>query len=406
MSRYFIKSCLIFISIILYANLLLGQSKSDLQQKKKELQKEILLTNKLLDETAQNKKSSLNQLVQLNKKIEARSELISTMNQEINLIDLDIAKNQKVLDSLSNTLKILKDEYAKLLQSAYKNRSAYDQMMFVFSAESFNQAYKRLKYLQQFTTYRKNQVEKIENTQVEINNKLSELEAIKLSKQNLLGSVKNENDKLGNEKIQKEDVVNKLQGKEKELKKQLAEKNKASQKLDKAIERIIAEEIRKAKEAAKKAGKSSEGYPLTPEAKELSNSFTANQGKLPWPVLQGIVTEKFGEHPHPALPGVKVQNNGIDISTTKGSVVRSIFEGEVTAVIIIPGGGKGVMIRHGEYLSVYTYFKELYVQKGDKVSTKQDLGIVVTDDENKTTLHLEIWKNTTKLNPESWIFRK
>ena len=236
--------------------------------------------------------------------------------------------------------------------------------------------------------------------------KITQLEAIRLSKKNLLASIQNEYQKLGSEKSQKQNVVNQLQGKEKELKAQLAEKKKASQKLEKAIERIIEEEIRKAKEAAKKAGKDSKGYPLTPEAKELSNSFTANQGKLPWPVVEGLITEKFGEHPHPALPGVKVQNNGIDISTTKGSVIRSIFEGEVTAVIIIPGGGKGVMIRHGEYLSVYTYFQELFVKKGDKVSTKQDLGIVVTDDDNKTNLHLEIWKNTTKLNPELWIYRK
>lgn len=383
-----------------------GQGKQELQQKKKELQKEIVYTNKLLNETAENKKASINQLVQLNKKIGAREELIRTMNQEIALIDQAIDSNQTVLDSLSKTLKSLKDEYAKILRSAYKNRSAYDQLMFVFSSDDFNQAFKRLKYLQQFTRYRKNQVIKIEFTQEEINKQLVELEAVKQSKKNLLNSIENEFEKLGSEKSQKQTVVNQLQGREKELKKALQEKKKASEQLEKAIERIIAEEIRKAREAAKKAGKDSKGYPLTPEAKELSNSFTANQGKLPWPVLEGLITEKFGEHPHPALPGVKVQNNGIDITTTKGSIIRSIFEGEVTAVIIIPGGGKGVMIRHGEYLSVYTYFQELYVKKGDKVSTKQDLGIVVTDDDNKTNLHLEIWKNTTKLNPELWLFRK
>jgi septal ring factor EnvC (AmiA/AmiB activator) len=405
MNRFFINSCF-FICVLILPVTLLAQGKSELQQKKKELQKEIIYTNKLLDETAQNKKASISQLLQLGKKINAREELIQTMNQEIVLIDNTIDSNQVVLDSLTNTLKLLKDEYAKILQSAYKNRSAYDQLMFVFSSEDFNQAFKRLKYLQQFTRYRKNQVLKIEFTQDEINTKITQLEAIKLSKKNLLNSIQNEYKKLGSEKSQKQDVVNQLQGKEKELKNQLSEKKKASQKLDKAIERIIEEEIRKAKEAAKKAGKDSKGYPLTPEAKELSNSFTANQGKLPWPVVEGLITEKFGEHPHPALPGVKVQNNGIDISTTKGSVIRSIFEGEVTAVIIIPGGGKGVMIRHGEYLSVYTYFQELYVKKGDKVSTKQDLGIVVTDDDSKTNLHLEIWKNTTKLNPELWIFRK
>ena len=405
MSRFIINTCILILCIFVVTTAK-GQGKQELQQKKKELQKEIVYTNKLLNETAENKKASINQLVQLNKKIGAREELIQTMNQEIALIDQSIDSNQTVLDSLSKTLKTLKDEYAKILRSAYKNRSAYDQLMLVFSSEDFNQAFKRLKYLQQFTRYRKSQVIKIKFTQSELNKQLVELEAVKQSKKNLLSSIENEFQKLGSEKSQKQTVVNKLQGREKELKKALQEKKKASQQLEKAIERIIAEEIRKAREAAKKAGKDSKGYPLTPEAKELSNSFTANQGKLPWPVLEGLITEKFGEHPHPALPGVKVQNNGIDISTTKGSVIRSIFEGEVTAVIIIPGGGKGVMIRHGEYLSVYTYFQELFVKKGDKVSTKQDLGIVVTDDDKKTNLHLEIWKNTTKLNPDLWLFRK
>lgn len=405
MSRFSINTY-ILILFTLFVTVSKGQGKQELQQKKKELQKEIIYTNKLLNETAENKKVSINQLVQLNKKIGAREELIRTMNQEIDLIDVSIDSNQTVLDSLNVTLKSLKDEYAKILRSAYKNRSAYDQLMFVFSSQDFNQAFKRLKYLQQFTRYRKSQVLKIEYTQEQLNKQLIELEAVKQSKKNLLASIQNEFQKLGSEKSQKQTVVNQLQGREKELKKQLQDKKKASLQLEKAIERIIAEEIRKAREAAKKAGKDSKGYPLTPEAKELSNSFTANQGKLPWPVLEGLITEKFGEHPHPALPGVKVQNNGIDISTTKGSIIRSIFEGEVTAVIIIPGGGKGVMIRHGEYLSVYTYFKELYVKKGDKVTTKQDLGVVVTDDDNKTNLHLEIWKNTTKLNPELWLYRK
>lgn len=405
MSRFSINTY-ILILFTLFVTVSKGQGKQELQQKKKELQKEIIYTNKLLNETAENKKASINQLVQLNKKIGAREELIRTMNQEIDLIDASIDSNQTVLDLLNVTLKSLKDEYAKILRSAYKNRSAYDQLMFVFSSQDFNQAFKRLKYLQQFTRYRKSQVLKIEYTQEQLNKQLIELEAVKQSKKNLLTSIQNEFQKLGSEKSQKQTVVNQLQGREKELKKQLQDKKKASLQLEKAIERIIAEEIRKAREAAKKAGKDSKGYPLTPEAKELSNSFTANQGKLPWPVLEGLITEKFGEHPHPALPGVKVQNNGIDISTTKGSIIRSIFEGEVTAVIIIPGGGKGVMIRHGEYLSVYTYFKELYVKKGDKVTTKQDLGVVVTDDNNKTNLHLEIWKNTTKLNPELWLYRK
>ena len=191
MNRYFINSCF-FICVLIAPIMLMAQGKSELQQKKKELQKEIIYTNKLLDETAENKKASISQLLQLSKKISAREELIQTMNQEIVLIDKSIDSNQVVLDSLTNTMKLLKDEYAKILQSAYKNRSAYDQLMFVFSSEDFNQAFKRLKYLQQFTRYRKNQVLKIEFTQGEINEKITQLEAIRLSKKNLLASIQNE----------------------------------------------------------------------------------------------------------------------------------------------------------------------------------------------------------------------
>ena len=170
---------------------------------------------------------------------------------------------------------------------------------------------------------------------------------------------------------------------------------------------MIAEEIRKAREAAKKAGKKEEGFPLTPEARELSNSFAANKGKLPWPVNEGVITGQFGEHPHPTLKGVKVQNNGIEISTKKDNMGRAIFDGVVTKIIILPGEGKAVMVSHGEYFTVYSFFKEVFVTTGDKVSTKQNLGVLISDPgESTSTMSLEIWKTYTKLNPESWIFKK
>jgi septal ring factor EnvC (AmiA/AmiB activator) len=146
---------------------------------------------------------------------------------------------------------------------------------------------------------------------------------------------------------------------------------------------------------------------MTPEALKLSNSFASNKGSLPWPVTEGVITDRFGQHPHPVLTGIIVNNNGIDISTTKGSIARALFDGEVSSVAIIPGGGKVVMIRHGEYLSVYSYLSDVYVKKGEKVTTKQHLGTLVSEpDKAKTTVHLEIWKGMTKLNPEYWIFRK
>ena len=186
----------------------------------------------------------------------------------------------------------------------------------------------------------------------------------------------------------------------------LKNKRAAAKKIAKEIEKIIAEEIRKAKEAAKKAGKSEKGFPMTPEARELANSFAENKGKLPWPVGEGVITAQFGEHPHPTLKGVKLQNNGIEISTKKANMGRAIYRGKVSRVIIIPGEGKVVMVSHGDYFTVYFYFKEVFVSAGDMVDLKQNLGVLMTNqDENASIMHLEIWKVTNKLNPEKWILK-
>ena len=383
-----------------------SQSKKELQKRKEQLQKEIQFTNKLLSETEKDKKVTVTHLNQLNRKIAAREELVVAMQQEINMINDSIGRQEKQIKELTENLQELKDEYALLIINANKNRSGYDRLMFIFSAHDFNQAFKRLKYLQQYAQYRQRQVEDIEETKVELDRRIKSLEAVRASKEGLLQAQLNERSQLAKEKQKQEKMVGDLQGKERNLKNQLSDKIKAQEKLDKAIQRIIEEEIRKAKEAAAKAGKTSKGFPMTPEAQKLSESFASNKGKLPWPVKEGVITSSFGEHAHPILKGVKVQNNGIDISTAGSAVGRSIFEGVVSGVLVIPGEGKGIMVRHGEYLSVYTYFKDVFVSKGDKISTKQDLGILM-DGETKSSsiMHLEIWKNTTKLDPAQWIYK-
>lgn len=407
MSRYFIRG--LFFLALFACTCLQGfsQSKQALQEKKKKLQEEINYTNQLLQETEKDKKTSLNQLRQLSKKISSRESLIATMEEEVQLLNDSIQLQSNKIDSLEKDLSILKQEYAEMIRNAYKNRSSYNRLMFLFSADNFNQAFKRLKYFQQYAQYRQAQAEKIEEQQAEIDAQIRILEAIKKSNEGLLKAKLSERNVLAQEKGEKETVLSSLKGKEKQLKKQLDEKQAAARRIAKAIEKIIAEEIRKAREAAAKAGKKEEGFPMTPEAQQLSNSFVANKGKLPWPVGEGVITAQFGEHPHPTLKGVKVQNNGIDISTRKDNVGRSIFEGTVSRVIIIPGEGKVVMIRHGEYFSVYFYFKEVFVTAGDKVDTKQDLGVLLTEEgESTSNMHLEIWKITTKLDPESWIYKK
>lgn len=384
-----------------------AQSKSELEKKKKQLQKEISYTNKLLKATKKDKALSLDELLKINRKVESRKGLIKTMQLEISIISEQISTKKQTILTLQTELETLKQEYAKMIYYAFKNRNAYDKIMFVFAAQDFNQAYKRLKYIQQYSNYRQNQAKAIVDTKEAIEGKIQELEEVVQEKFALKSLEEQEKERLYLEKQQQENIVNKLQTKEQQLKNELKKKEQAAKKLQRAIQKIIEEEIRKAREAAKKSGNSSKGFPLTPEALKLSNSFASNKGKLPWPCLEGVITGKYGQHPHPVLKGIQVNNNGIDISTTKGAKARAIFDGVVSSVAIIPGEGKVVMIRHGEYLSVYSYLNSVEVQKGDKIVTKQQLGTLIGSSGKTTTnVHLEIWKGMTKLNPEYWIYRK
>ena len=402
-----IISLLSLLLLILLVQPSFAQSKKELEQKKKKLQKEIRLTNKLLKETRKNKDLSVDELLKLKSKISSRSNLIAAMNSEMKLINKEISSSKQGITDLEIELEHLKSEYSKIIYYAFKHRSSYDKMMFVFASKDVNQAYKRLKYIQQYSEYRKGQAAEIINTQIVLKEKIENLKQTNEEKTVLVSLEEQEKQNLAVEKAEQENIVQKLQGKEQELKDKLKKKELAKRKLQKAIQRIIEEEIRKARAAAKKSGNTSKGFPMTPEALKLSNSFASNKGKLPWPVKQGVITAQFGKHPHPVLAGIVINNNGIDISTTKGATARAIFNGVVSSVAIIPGEGKVVMIRHGEYLSVYSYMSEVFVSKGDKISIKQDLGVLVNETgKAKTQVHIEIWKGMTKLNPKYWIFRK
>lgn len=385
---------------------LFAQSKKELENKKKQLQKEIKQTESLLEETKKSKKLSLNQLVTLNKKISVREQLIQTIQAEIRLAEKQIKENKEVITSLENDLQKLKEEYARMIYYAYKNQDAYSRIMFVFSAQDFSQAYRRLKYMQQYSYYRQKQAEMIKKTQELLNKKITELEEKKRQKQQLLGIEEQEKQVLAKEKVEQEKTLTQLQEQEKELLKKIREKEQEQKQLQLAIQRIIEEEIRKSREKAKSDGTkpAEKGLTLTPEAQKLSNTFEANKGKLPWPVAEGIITGKHGEQPHPVLKGITIKNNGVDISTKKDAPVRAVFEGEVTGLATVPGFGKVVMIRHGEYLSVYSNLRDVLVKKGDKIKTKQNIGVVETDENDKTEVHFEIWKGSTLMNPETWLY--
>ncbi len=404
--------------------------KIKLQENKKKIEQEIRFTNQLLKETKKDKQNSLNQLIVLKNQINKREELITNINQEINVINSEINYTQNSVEKLIKDLATLKTEYARMIIAANKNRGSNNILMFIFASENFNQAFQRVKYYKQYSSYRKAQAQLITNKQNELSQKRQELVSQKQNQNQLLSNNETEKTQLTHEQEAKNVAVQQLQKTEKELLKTLRKKESEARKLQKDIEHIIAEEVRKAKEASKlraenkvksnknvtnptkiekeetKVKTTSEILTDTPEEMALSNSFAANRGKLPWPSEKGIISSTFGNHSHPELPGIIINNDGIDITTNKGSTARAIFNGEVTAVISGPNGNDVVIIRHGNFLSVYSNLVTVYVRRGDKVSTKQKIGLISTnDDDDKTILQFQIWKGNSKLNPSEWIAR-
>ena len=379
-----------------------SQTKADLEKKKKKTINEINYTNKLLEETRKNQKESENNLALLGSQISSRKELISDINNEIKFVSERIKETESIIAMMTEDLETLKQSYARMLQIAWKNQNKNNEIMFLLSSKDFNQSYLRLKYMQQMADYRKRQLLAINSIKAVLVKQMEKLIAQKAEHQKLLDEEKVEAKNLENAKRQQENTLAKLKGKEADLKKQLAEKNKQKQQLQAAIEKLIAEEVKK---SSASKGKANTGkYELTPEEKIVSDNFGSNVGKLPWPVQRGVIVSKFGKQPHPVISGVEIDNKGIDISTTTGSDARAVFDGEVRKVFSIPGTQNAVIIRHGEYLSVYTHIDNVYVSVGDNVKAKQAIGKIYTDNaENKTVLHLEIWKGSVTLNPANWL---
>jgi murein hydrolase activator len=397
-----------FLVNLLSVLIVFSQSRGDLEKERRELENNIRLTTELLKETKSSAAASLNQLVILNNQIKKRENLIRIINSDIQLLNRRIATYNKNIEELTKELKELKDSYARMIYYAFRNQSSYQRLMFVFSSNDFNQAYLRLKYLQQYARHRQIQAEKIVETSNDLNKKILEMEEQRAIQQGLLAEERIEIELLSSEKTQQNQMVDRLKKQEKDLTKQLTEHHKAIKALDNMISRIIEEERKKAEEKAKAEGRPvSKEFTLTPEEKALSRNFANNKGKLPWPVERGIITAGFGERAHPILPRIKIQNNGIDIATVEGAKARAVFEGTVSRVIFVPGSNYAVILRHGEYLSVYSNLAEVSVKNGQKLSTKDEIGVVYTNTQHsKTELNLQIWHGTNKLNPAEWIVKQ
>lgn len=407
-------------------------SQKDLLNKKNKLNEDIKQLNSQLSQTKANKKSQINTIVVINTKIKVREELISTINSELAQINNRIKKNVTEVNALKASLDKLKSEYAKMIYFAQRNQDSYTKIMFLFSSGDFNQAYMRIKYFQQYATFRKKQADEIVATQLILGEKLKELEAQRHEKNVLLGNEKEEKTQLDGEKQQQEIVLSELQQQEKELKEELEKKKRDAENLQIAIRRLIEAEIkRKAEESAKiaaeKAAKAeklaeknktktktktkTETKPevkvtapeLTEEAEALGADFSSSRGKLPWPVTKGVICQPYGEYEHPAIKGFMMNNNGVEICANKGSQARAVFEGEVTSIAISPTGGKLIIIRHGEYLSVYSNIGDVFVKQGDKVAIKQAIGSIM-DEDGKTSMNLQIWKGQKTMDPSGWLF--
>lgn len=378
-----------------------AQSLEQLRREKEKTASEIEYINNLLKETNSNAKASLNRLAVLERQIKLQDGLINNISGEIGYLDASIQRNIQHLDSLNIEITVVKLKYASMIRYASRNQNSNNQLLFLLSAQDFNQAYKRFVYLRQYADYRRKQADRIDELKKSITYQLLEFNKRKEEKKNLLDSKVNQTRIIERQRRQQSDVYSELQQKEKDLKKKLENQRKAELKLQQEIERVIADE---AKKSNRKNSKDT-GFALTSEEKVLSGDFNNNRGKFPWPVQRGLITDHFGEHPHAVLKYVLVRNSGIDITTQANEKARAIFKGEVTKVVAIPGGNMAVIIRHGNYLTVYSNLSEVFVKADQKVEIKQEIGAIFSDtaDDNKTVLKFQIWRENTKLDPEEWL---
>ena len=421
-----------------------GQTKEELQRQRTLLQDQIDLANTILAKTQSTRQASLNELQTLNQKISAREQLISTMGRQIRAIDRSITAKEQEIVALTARVDSLKADYAELIRLAQRQQRPTDQILFILSAKSFSQAAKRLQYFKDMAGFRAQQVAQIAEAQEALAKEKEALIQQKAEKLAIQQAQQGEKLALQADANEQQSTVKELQSKESEIKNDIQKKQREVQQLEQQIKRIIAEEMRKAKERAERnkleeeakelgliTGKDFSGrtsnkalkalidktrkekgmdvrddgpaYAMTPEARALANNFASNKGALPWPVERGLITGKFGKHEHPVVKGVIVDNPHIEISTDDGAIVRAVFEGEVSSVVPIPGANIMVLIRHGNYFTVYSNLINVKVKSGDIISLKEPIGQAFTDEDGKTMVQFGLWKDADIQDPQPWL---
>jgi septal ring factor EnvC (AmiA/AmiB activator) len=391
------RLCLIFLIFLSFSVIGKGQNRDELEAQKQKAYDDLKLARELMEKTTAQRSSSMKQLRILQNGINTRAGLISSLESEISNVDREINETENSISELSRENKKNKEEYARLIYFAYRNHTDYEKLMYILAGATISQSYQRYKYLKYISDYRVRKAEEIDSIIAELDLKRETLSLLKDEKLGVMQEKENEQEQLVGQRRQETTLINNLKSKEAQLRKEIEEKERIAGELEKRIREIIEEEARKLNSANIYSA-------LTPEQELVGRDFENNRGKLPWPVNKGIITVGYGNHEVPGLRGSNVKNNGIDITSSPGTEVRAVFEGDVTKVFAILGANYTVLIRHGEYLSVYQNLINVRVKTGDKVQTKQALGEAFTDrNENLASLHFEVWKERTILNPEEWI---
>ena len=370
-----------------------AETVKELQNRQTKLQQEIEQTNKMLNQTKRDESATLNKLQLIGQNIKNQKRLIHTLDNEITALDREMKQLNITRDSLQRLLDGYKADYAQMVRQSHYARMQQSPLLFLLSSDSFQQLARRARYLQQFAHFRQEQVRRIEQTQEDIDVQNMLLQANKSDKQTALSTRKREQANLQRDERKQKTMLNQLKSKEKDLAKQIKQKQKKVDELNKKIDDIV-------RKQAEKASKTS----LTKEQKLLAGGFEANKGRLPWPVEKGMISGHFGKQQHPVYSQVTIDNKGIYLQTTEATKARAVYKGEVTSCFMV-ANTYAVIIQHGNYRTVYSNLSKLSVKQGDMVETKQNIGTIYTDPEQdrKTELYFQIYKDRNILNPELWI---
>lgn len=396
---------LLFLIVLSISAQVQSKKQQELENRSQEIQQEMKQLNILLFQGKKQQKSVLSRVEDLDYKITVRQNLIRITNQQTNLLTREINNNQKNITSLRDKLKLLKEEYAAMVVKSYKSKSEQSKVMFLLSSSNFQQAYKRLQYIKQYANYQKKQGEEIRVKTIALQELNKDLIIQKRNKQKLIDENRIAKNELEKEVKQHEILISSIKQNLHKYTSQIKSKQRESDKIDKEIEKIIRDAIAKSN---KKAGKSpsSATFALTAEDKILAANFTSNKGRLPWPVENGVVKVRYGTQRSPIDRSIPIKSNGVRIATNKGEKVRAVFEGTVMRIITPKNGNNTVLIRHGDYITIYKNLSKIYVQNGDKVKTKQLIGEVLTNRASgEAILSFNIYKEGKFQNPAHWIYK-